>query len=291
MLEMTVAVFNIAGMIATVGTLAFGVFTYRKNTIDANSRRVRETLLEIERIVVSYRDAITESLFAPMSYSIAMLVCEDAIRNNDVSLARRILNSENNRVKNRILVGMDRAGKYATLKKELAVLESKPLLIKEDLPVVSRLLQEAVNLLAKSSRAAISPALYDTMLLEANITQFLEHTEAIDDPKEFAEELAIYFDHGPMIFLEKAGRKTFRNTQEIIGQITRVWVDLDDKALYEQKAKQKELAKSMERTGTFTGDIRKCIGLIEEWIPRETHIAISEAIARLEENLGAGEEG
>lgn len=285
MLELIVALFNIAGMIATVATLFFGVYTYRQNTIAANARRVREVLLDIERISSSYAKLISELLFAPISHSIAMLVCEEAISRNDISLARNSLNAENNRVKNHILVGIDRTGKYENITQRLSELESMPMLLKEDISVVSRLLHEAIALQAKSIRSAISPQLYDSLLEEENIGQFLDHSSAITDPKEFAEELAIYFDHGPMLFLKGTGKKTFKYTQVIISQIVGVWVAMDDNALHKQRSLQKSLISVPLKSGTYTGDMRQCLELIKDWIPRDNHIAISEAIARLEEVL------
>jgi hypothetical protein len=272
---------NIAGMSATVATLLFGFYTYRNNIINADSRRVRAILLEIERDSREYTSVISEMLYSPVSHEIAMLVCEDAIEKNDINLAKNILNSDNNRIKNKIIIGINKAGKYNLMKARLSELKSKPLLIQEDLCLTSKLLYETIGMMSTVIQMSISPALYDKMLSEENICQFLEKVKDVDDPKEFAEELAIYFDHGPTLFMKRTGERVIGSFFHIIEAITRVWVDCDDKTLHKQKKSQKNAITQLVQDEDPLAIITQSVNLLKDVIPRESHIEVSKSLARV----------
>jgi hypothetical protein len=288
-LNILVDFFTVAGMSSTVATLIFGAYTFRKKIIVENSRRIRQVLLETERIATTYDDIITETSYAPISHAIAMLICERSIHENDVRYANSLLNDNNERVKNHILVGIDQSGKYDQIKPELHKLQSNVRSIKEDLYIVSTLLDKTVILLNSTISAAISPQLFYKMLQKGRIDQFFNQVENIKNPKEFADNLAVYFDHGPGQFLEQGGKKVVQNCITMITLITRRWVDLDDNALHQEKNKQKDIARDIKFPEHPLEAMRICITLLAEKVSREELIQISATLARLEEIVGGKE--
>lgn len=225
------------GAIATAVSVIWAIYIFKRSETQKAFSKTRESLATLKSNISSLDDMLGEPEFTMVSYNITKSLKE--LKPNSWSLNdfTEFLSKKESAiyVANAIHMGRNNCALIENIEKLLNSIESLPISIKSELPIVSLCINNLLFYIKKPGRNALSPAVFAAYLTNSeNIEKVLKpNLDKIQFEELYFGHLTQYIEAGPISVMnrDKLGERTFKLTEKAISIIVDTFNKMTDREL------------------------------------------------------------